>query len=85
MKRTPLLLLAGLAVASVANAGAFDERLADYRRQGAQNFDARAGEAFVDPGVRGRAPARSARAPLATARISPSPAGTPRPASASSR
>lgn len=46
MKRTPLLLLAGLAVASVANAGAFDERLADYRRQGAQNFDARAGEAL---------------------------------------
>lgn len=37
-------VLAGLALASVAHAAALDERLAEYQRQGARQFSAKAGE-----------------------------------------
>lgn len=54
MKRTAMLLT-GLVLSSSAYAATLDERLADYRRQGATNFSAQAGEAlwnkeFTDAG-----------------------------------
>lgn len=45
MKRAAWVL-AGLALASVAQAATVDERLAEYRRQGATSFSAQTGEAL---------------------------------------
>lgn len=44
MKRAATLVLISLFTAAAAQAAAVDERLAEYRSQGAKNFSAQAGE-----------------------------------------
>lgn len=46
MKRAAVLVVAGLVLVSGSHAATVDERLAEYQREGAKSFSARAGEAM---------------------------------------